>query len=130
MPISTGFSEKRTVGGSTIDVKGAFTYVSWNADESGKKYIVANTNGLQKALWEFYEVVPGEWMTDQIKSNLKLVNGNYMCIRDRTSTEPVTAATKRKTTKIKLKGIKFRADQVLKNEICLLYTSSYCLILI
>ena len=34
-----------------------------------------------------------------------------------TSTEPVTAATKRKTTKIKLKGIKFRADQVLKNEI-------------
>ena len=29
-----------TVGGSTIDVKGAFTYVSWNADESGKKYIV------------------------------------------------------------------------------------------
>lgn len=34
-----------------------------------------------------------------------------------TSTEPVTAATKRKTTKIKLKGIKFRADQALKNEI-------------
>ena len=56
----------------------AFTYVSWNADESGKKYIVANTTGLQKALWEFYEVVPGEWMTDQIKSNLKLVNGNLV----------------------------------------------------
>ena len=34
-----------------------------------------------------------------------------------TSTEPVTAATKRKTTKIKLKGIKFRADQALKNEV-------------
>ena len=33
-----------------------------------------------------------------------------------TSTEPVTAATKRKTTKIKLKGIKFRADQALKTE--------------
>ncbi len=32
---------------------------SWNADESGKKYIVANTTGLQKALWEFYEVVSG-----------------------------------------------------------------------
>ena len=33
-----------------------------------------------------------------------------------TSTEPVTAATKRKTTKIKLKGIKFRADQVLNEH--------------
>ena len=42
------------------------------------RYIVANTTGLQKALWEFYEVVPGEWMTDQIKSNLKLVNGNLV----------------------------------------------------
>lgn len=34
-----------------------------------------------------------------------------------TSTEPVTAATKRKSTKVKLKGIKFRADQALKNGI-------------
>ena len=80
LTVTTGETENftdATVGGSTIDVKGAFTYVSWNADESGKKYIVANTTGLQKALWEFYEVVPGEWMTDQIKSNLKLVNGNW-----------------------------------------------------
>ena len=81
LTVTTGETENftdATVGGSTIDVKGAFTYVSWNADESGKKYIVANTTGLQKALWEFYEVVPGEWMTDQIKSNLKLVNGNLV----------------------------------------------------
>lgn len=34
-----------------------------------------------------------------------------------TTTEPVTASTKRKTTKIKLKGIKFRSDQTLKNNI-------------
>lgn len=34
-----------------------------------------------------------------------------------TSTEPVTTATKRKSTKIKLKCIKFRADQTLKNQI-------------
>lgn len=34
-----------------------------------------------------------------------------------TTTEPVTASTKRKTTKIKLKGIKFRTDQKLKNHI-------------
>lgn len=34
-----------------------------------------------------------------------------------TTTEPVTASTKRKTTKVKLKGIKFRADQTLKNNI-------------
>lgn len=34
-----------------------------------------------------------------------------------TTTEPVTASTKRKTTKVKLKGIKFRADQTLKNHI-------------
>lgn len=70
-----------TVGGSTIDVKGAFTYVSWNADASGKNYVVSNSAGataLQKALWEFYEVVPGTWMTDQTKSNLKLVNGNLV----------------------------------------------------
>lgn len=34
-----------------------------------------------------------------------------------TCTEPVTSSTKRKTTKIKLKSIRFRADQTLKNEI-------------
>ncbi|MCI5664809.1 MAG: hypothetical protein MR319_11060 [Mediterranea sp.] len=68
-----------TIGGSTIDVKGAFTYISWNADETGKNYVVANTTGLQKALWEFYEVVPGEWMTSQIKTNLKVdASGNLI----------------------------------------------------
>lgn len=34
-----------------------------------------------------------------------------------TCTEPVTAATKRKSTKIKLKSIRFRADQALRSEI-------------
>ena len=34
-----------------------------------------------------------------------------------TTTEPVVAATKRKLTKVKLAGVKFRADQKLKNEI-------------
>ena len=70
-----------TIGGSTIDVKDAFRYVSWNADEKGEKYVVSNKEDateLQKALWEFYEVVEGEWMMDQIKSNLKLVDGNLV----------------------------------------------------
>ena len=84
MTVTTGTTDNftdATVGGSTIDVKGAFTYVSWNADASGKNYVVANSanaTALQKALWEFYEVVPGEWLTDQIKSNLKLVDGNLV----------------------------------------------------
>ena len=34
-----------------------------------------------------------------------------------TTTEPVVAATKRKLTKVKMAGVKFRADQKLKNEI-------------
>ena len=84
LTVTTGTTDNftdATVGGSTIDVKGAFTYVSWNADASGKNYVVANSanaTALQKALWEFYEVVPGEWLTDQIKSNLKLVDGNLV----------------------------------------------------
>ncbi|MEL5896393.1 hypothetical protein AAE250_23240 [Bacteroides sp. GD17] len=84
LTVTTGTTENftdATVGGSTIDVKGAFTYVSWNADKDGKNYIVSNSAGataLQKALWEFYEVQPGEWMTSQIKSNLKLVDGNLV----------------------------------------------------
>jgi len=84
LTVTTGTTDNftdATVGGSTIDVKGAFTYVSWNADASGKNYVVSNSadaTTLQKALWEFYEVVPGEWLTDQIKSNLKLVNGNLV----------------------------------------------------
>ena len=34
-----------------------------------------------------------------------------------TTIEPVVAATKRKLTKVKMAGVKFRADQKLKNEI-------------
>lgn len=34
-----------------------------------------------------------------------------------TCTEPVTLETKRKSTKVKLKAIKFRADQELKNQV-------------
>ena len=67
-----------TIGGSTIDVKDAFTYISWNKDAHGENYVVANTTGLEKDLWEFYEVVEGDWMTDQITSNLKLVDGNLI----------------------------------------------------
>ena len=37
----------------------------------------------------------------------------YPCL---TSTEPVTASTKRKLAKVKLKAIKFRADRTLKSE--------------
>ncbi|WP_455608624.1 hypothetical protein [Bacteroides rodentium] len=84
LTVTTGTTDNftdATVGGSTIDVKGAFTYISWNADASGKNYVVsnsANATALQRALWEFYEVVPGEWLTGQIKSNLKLVDGNLV----------------------------------------------------
>lgn len=70
-----------TVGGSTIDVKNAFAYVSWNTDEKGKNYIVSNklaAGTLANQLWKFYEAVDALWMTDQIKSNLKLVNGNLV----------------------------------------------------
>ena len=41
-----------------------------------------------------------------------------------TSTEPVTIATKRKATKVKLKAIQFRADQALKNEFGILKVKS------
>ena len=71
-----------TAGGSTIDVKGAFTYTSWNADENGKYYPVSNSTGataLAKALWEFYEANAANWRTDLIKTNLKKdANGNLV----------------------------------------------------
>lgn len=41
-----------------------------------------------------------------------------------TCTEPVTVSTKRKTTKVKLKAIQFRADQTLKNEFGVLKAKS------
>ena len=63
--------------------------------------------------------------------------GNHLCEGERvhldgigyfhpclTSTEPVTIATKRKATKVKLKAIQFRADQALKNEFGILKVKS------
>lgn len=41
-----------------------------------------------------------------------------------TCTEPVTVSTKRKSTKVKLKAIQFRADQTLKNEFGILKAKS------
>ena len=64
-----------TVDGSTIKVKGAFTYTCWNADASGKFYTASNSKGataLQVALWKFYECTPGQWMTTQATTNLKM----------------------------------------------------------
>ena len=67
--------------GSTIDVTDAFTYYSWNDN----KQIVANTTGLPKALYDFYQVREAAWplMADgvtldvtKIKTNLKGEGGN------------------------------------------------------
>ena len=62
-----------TTSGSTIEVTGAFTYTSWNADENGKNYPVSKygDDAHAKALWEFYEAVEATWRTDLIKTNLK-----------------------------------------------------------
>ena len=70
-----------TIDGSTIDVKDAFTYTCWNADETGKFYTASNSTGataLQKELWKFYECVAGEWMTKQATTNLKLDNNGNL----------------------------------------------------
>lgn len=68
-----------TIAGSTISVKNAFTYESWNTDASGNYYTVKKVGTpLEVALWNFYEAVEGQWMTDQVKSNLKLVDGNLI----------------------------------------------------
>ena len=68
-----------TIAGSTISVKNAFTYKSWNTDASGNYYTVKKVGTpLEVALWNFYEAVEGQWMTDQVKSNLKLVDGNLI----------------------------------------------------
>ena len=88
-----------TIGGSEIDVKGAFTYISWNKDAQGQNYVVANTSGLAKNLWNFYEGVEEEWMTDNITSNLKLdANGNLV------PTEGVTDGPVPSNTKITYDG--------------------------
>jgi len=69
-----------TVEGSTIDVKGAFTYTCWNADENGEFYTaLKNGTTLQQDLYKFYECTEGKWLTDQITTNLKLDdNGNLV----------------------------------------------------
>ena len=67
------------VNGSSVDVTGAYTYTCWNADENGNFYTASeapNATALQKELFEFYECTPSNWMTDQVKTNLKLVDGN------------------------------------------------------
>ena len=70
------------IDGSSIDVTDAFTYYSWNDNNQ----VVANTTGLPKQLYEFYEVDPAKWPLDpnntnildvtKIKTNLKLTNGS------------------------------------------------------
>ncbi len=67
------------VNGSSVDVTGAYTYTCWNADENGNFYTASeapNATDLQKELFKFYECTPSNWMTDQVKTNLKLVDGN------------------------------------------------------
>ena len=71
-----------TVDGSTVDVKGAFTYTCWNADANGEYYTASNSDGatsLQRELWRFYECTPGVWMTDHATTNLAMdANGNLV----------------------------------------------------
>jgi len=67
------------VNGSSVDVTGAYTYTCWNADENGNFYTASeapNATALQEELFKFYECTPSNWMTDQVKTNLKLVDGN------------------------------------------------------
>lgn len=57
--------------------------------------------------------IMGEELSEGRQVHLDGIGYFYPCL---TCTEPVTADTKRKTTKVKLKAIRFRADQTLKNE--------------
>lgn len=57
--------------------------------------------------------IMGEELAEGRQVHLDGIGYFYPCL---TCTEPVTADTKRKATKVKLKAIKFRADQTLKNE--------------
>lgn len=57
--------------------------------------------------------IMGEELSEGRQVHLDGIGYFYPCL---TCTEPVTVDTKRKTTKVKLKAIKFRADQTLKNE--------------
>lgn len=54
----------------------------------------------------------GEELADGKQVHLDGIGYFYPCL---SSTEPVTITTKRKTTKVKLKAIQFRANQALKN---------------
>ena len=57
--------------------------------------------------------VMGEELAEGRQVHLDGIGYFYPCL---TCTEPVTVDTKRKSTKVKLKNIKFRADQALKTE--------------
>lgn len=63
----------------------------------------------------------GEELADGKQVHLDGIGYFHPCL---TSTEPVTIATKRKATKVKLKAIQFRADQALKNEFGILKVKS------
>ncbi len=63
----------------------------------------------------------GEELADGKQVHLDGIGYFHPCL---TSTEPVTIATKRKATKVKLKAIQFRADQTLKNEFGILKVKS------
>lgn len=90
-----------TITGSTISVKNAFTYISWNADASGNFYTVKKVGTpLEVALWNFYEAVEGQWMTTEVKSNLKLVGGNLI------PTEGVTNGPLPSNTKVTYDPVK------------------------
>lgn len=58
--------------------------------------------------------IMGEELADGKQVHLDGIGYFYPCL---TCTEPVTAQTKRKLTKVKLKAIKFRADRTLKSEL-------------
>ena len=55
----------------------------------------------------------GQELADGKQVHLDGIGYFHPCL---TCTEPVTVSTKRKSTKVKLKAIQFRADQTLKNE--------------
>nr|WP_302830263.1 HU family DNA-binding protein [uncultured Bacteroides sp.] len=57
--------------------------------------------------------IMGEELAEGRQVHLDGIGYFYPCL---TSTGPVTAETKRKLTKVKLKAIKFRADRTLKSE--------------
>lgn len=65
--------------------------------------------------------IMGEELADGRQVHLDGIGYFYPTL---TTTEPVTTETKRKSTKVKLKSIQFRADQTLKNEFGVLKVKS------